>query len=129
MFITADTAGRITGRYANKQAGLNCIEVEKADLDAVQFPKWDKTKKKIVNDAAAQSAADQAAIDEAAYQYARARAQAYVQNFSKDPRQNPVDALGHVLDAILSKLIDNDPAPLNAIATKRAEIKAANPKA
>lgn len=128
MFITADTAGTITGRYANKQADLNCIEVEKADLDAVPFPKWDKTKKRIVNDASAQSAADQAAIDDASYSYARARALAYVQNFSKDPNPNPTDALGHVVDAILAKLLDNDPEPLNAIATKRAEIKAANPK-
>jgi len=120
MWITVDTSGKITGRFLNKQEDKNCIEVEQSDLDAVPFPKWNKTTKKIVNDDAS---------PEFAYAYARARAAAYIQAFSKDPRQNPTDALGHVVDAILSKLIDNDPAPLNAIATKRAEIKAANPKA
>lgn len=128
MWITVNASGTITGRYTEKQEGLNCIEVEQADLSAVSFPKWDKTKKKIVNDAAAQKAADDAASAETAYAYARARAQAYIQAFSKDPKQNPVDALGHVVDAILSHLA-GDSTALNAIQTKRAEIKAANPKA
>lgn len=127
MFITTDTSGKITGRYAVKQAGLNCIEVEQADLDAVAFPKWNKTTKQIVNDTAAQAAAEQTALNETAYAYARARALEYVQNFSKDPRPNPVDALGHVVDSILSHLA-GDSTALNAIQAKRAEIKAANPK-
>lgn len=119
MWITVDTAGKITGRFLNKQSGKSCIEVEKADIDAVPFPKWNKTTKKIVNDDAS---------PEAAYAYARARGAAYIQAFSKDPRPNPTDALGHVVDAILSHLA-GDSAALNAIHAKRAEIKAANPKA
>lgn len=125
MFITTDSAGHITGRYNTKQPGLNCIEVTAEQLAAVAYPKWDKTAKKIVNDADAHAVADA----EQAYGYARARAQAYVAAFSKEPaKKNPVDAIGHVLDAILSHFEGDDTA-LNAILAKRAEIKQANPKA
>lgn len=119
MWVTVDNSGKITGRFLNKQEGKNCIEVERSALDAVPYPKWNKTSKTIVNDDAS---------PEAAYAYARARAAAYVKAFSKAPVPNPVDAIGHVLDAVLSHLA-GDSTALNAIQTKRAEIKAANPKA
>lgn len=124
MWITIDASGKITGRFRQKQEGLGCIEVTDEQLASVAYPKWDKTAKKIVNDADAQAVADA----EQAYGYARARAQAYVAAFSKAPKPNAEDAMGHVIDAILSKLIDGDSTALDAIAAKRAEIKAANPK-
>lgn len=124
MFITVDSSGKITGRYNSKQPGLNCIEVERSDLESVQFPKWDKVKKQIANDANAQAVFDSGE----AYGYARARGQAYVKAYSKDPKPNQMDAIGHVLDAILSHLA-GDSSALDAIQTKRAEIKAAHPKA
>ena len=125
MWITVDNSGKITGRFRQKQEGLGCIEVTDEQLASVAYPKWDKTAKQIVNDADAQAAADA----EQAYGYARARAQAYVAAFSKEPaKKNPVDAIGHVLDAILSHFEGDDTA-LNAVLTKRAEIKQANPKA
>lgn len=128
MWITADTNGQITGRFAQKQEGHNCIEVDKADLDAVTFPKYDRKTNKIVNDAAAQAAAEASHALDTAYAYARARGHAYVQAFSKDPKPNQMDAIGHVLDAILSHFA-GDSTALDAIQTKRAEIKAAHPKA
>jgi len=67
MFITVDSNGKITGRYAQKQECMDCIEVTDDQLASVPYPKWDKTEKKIIN----------AADDQA-------------------------DAIGHVLDAILS---------------------------
>lgn len=125
MFITVDSNGKITGRYAQKQECMDCIEVTDDQLASVPYPKWDKTEKKIIN-----AADDQAAADaEQAYNYARARARAYVSHFSKEPsRKNPIDAIGHVLDAILSHFA-GDSTALDAIQTKRAEIKAARPKA
>ena len=127
MFIAVDSSGKITGRYKVKQNGISCIEVLQEDLEAVQFPKWDKANKVIINDAAAQAAADQEAAQEAAYQYARARAQAYVSAFSRDPKKNAIDAIGHVIDAILSAQ-EGDTAALMRILKQRAVIKAANPK-
>ncbi len=107
--------GKIVGRYANQQEGKTLLAESHASVKAAL---------KAESDALIAKQAK-----ETAYSYARARSQAYVQTFSRDPSPNAIDALGHVVDAIISKLVDNDSAPLNAIATKRAEIKAANPKA
>lgn len=127
MWITVDKAGAITGRYNQKQPEMGCIEVAPEDLSSVPFPKWDKTKKAIVNDASAQATADAGTKAEHDYAYARARAKAYVSAFSRDPKQNAIDAIGHVLDAILSAQ-EGDTAALTEILKQRSSIKAANPK-
>lgn len=125
MFITVDSNGKITGRYAQKQECMDCIEVTDDQLASVPYPKWDKTEKKIINAADDQADAighvldailSHFAGDSTALARARARScmpvrhppRAYVSHFSKEPsRKNPIDA----------------------IQTKRAEIKAAHHKA
>ncbi len=126
MFISITPSGQITGIYQVRQTDTD-IEVSKEALQAFPFPRWDKGNKRLINDSAAEADALERAQTESAYEYARNRAQAYTREFSKDPRPNPVDALGHVVDAILSH-ISGDPAPLEAILQKRATIKAENPK-
>ncbi len=106
--------GKIAGRYANQQEGKTLLEESNASVKAALKAESDALTAK--------------QAQETAYAYARKRAQAYVQNFSKDPNPNPVDALGHVVDAILAHL-SGDATALTAILAKRAEIKAANPKA
>lgn len=127
MWITVDKAGAITGRYMQKQPEMGCIEVTAEDIASVPFPKWEKTKKAIVNDTKAQAEFDAGAKAEQDYAYARARAQAYVAAFSKDQKPNPVDAIGHVLDAILA-FHGGDTNALTEILNQRSAIKAANPK-
>lgn len=108
------TNGRISGRYEQPQEGKTLIAESHASVKAALKAESDALLAK--------------QAQETTYAYARARAQAYVQNFSKDPKPNPVDVLGHVVDAILAHL-SGDVNALTAILEKRAEIKAANPKA
>lgn len=106
--------GKIVGRYANQQEGKTLLAESHASVKAAL---------KAESDALIAKQAK-----ETAYSYARARAQAYVHAFSKDPNQNAIDALGHVVDAILSH-IAGDSTDLAVIQTNRAQIKQANPKA
>jgi hypothetical protein len=109
------TNGRVSGRFATSQASIPGLlkEDDPVVLAALAVEEVER---------------EQLALKESAYAYARVRAQAYVHAFSKDQNQNAIDALGHVVDAILSH-IAGDSAALTAIQTKRAQIKQANPKA
>lgn len=106
--------GQIKGIFTWPQEGMDLL------------PEDSPVVKKALADKA--NADADAAVRLEAYGYARARGAAYIQAFSKDPNPNAVDALGHVIDAILSH-IAGDSAALTAIQTKRAQIKRANPKA
>lgn len=77
--------------------------------------------------ASRQAAAEAKAAAEAGYAYARARRLAYVTAFSKAPAPEPIDAIGHVLDAIIDH-IEGDPTALDAIRAQRTQIKQEHPK-
>jgi hypothetical protein len=105
--------GKIVGRYAQAQPGKTLLAETNNAVKA----------------ALAQEAADAAALAqaEAAYEYARGRKQEYVAAFSKAPKPDPIDAIGHVLDAILADK-EGDSTALLAILAERAAIKARHPK-
>ncbi len=105
--------GQIKGIFTWPQEGMDLL------------PEDSPVVKKALADKA--NADADAAVRLEAYGYARARAAAYIQAFGKDPSPSAADAMGHVLDAILSHFA-GDSTDLMAIQAKRSEIKAAHPK-
>lgn len=105
--------GRIVGRYMQPQEGKDLLDADHPD---------------VILAIAAESAAEQEKLAQSeAYQYARGRMAEYIAEFSKAPDKNAIDAIGHVLDAILSDK-EGDSTALLDILAKRAEIKARHPK-
>lgn len=125
MYIQTDGKGNVIGSAATRQPWTLETEFPDGCLDGIKHPML--VDGKIIENQDMNTADAAVEMAEASYSYARARAQAYVQAFSKDPKQNPVDALGHVVDAILSH-IAGDSMSLNEIQAKRAEIKMEHPK-
>lgn len=108
--------GRIIGRYAQQQPGKTLLPETHAS----------------VKTALAQEEADAAALAqaEAAYEYARGRKAEYVVAFSKAPKPDPIDAIGHFCDRVMTILTEIAPTNPNviALASEISAIKARHPK-
>jgi hypothetical protein len=108
--------GRIVGRYAQPQEGKTLLQETNNAVKA----------------ALAQEAAEaQALADaEAAYAYARGRKAEYVAAFSKAPKPDPIDAIGHFCDRVMTILTEIAPTNPNviALASEISAIKARHPK-
>ena len=107
------SGGKIIGRYQQPQEGKTLLPESNAQV------------KKAL--AAEEEEAQAKADAKAAYLYAKNRMREYIAEFSKDPDKNVVDAIGHVLDALVDAFY-GDAAALDMIKEKRDAIKARNPK-